>query len=492
MNLFEPIQRVALRRGRHPAIIWQDKTLTYAALLSAIERIAGALHEKGVRAGDVVAVQAYTLATHVPLALGIARLGAVSLPFTVTGHVWAPEIASMCRARFLVHGGDDARDFGIRGLAGQFTMEELGRSHAVAPPVADVPGDSPWRIALSSGTTGRPKAIPCSHESQLLKGAIFRALVASPADERMLVGMGPAVMFAANFWLRALLAGRTLVGSEAHPAAMFDAVHRHGVTHFVTSPGNAIAMMDFARSRGSAALKPAAAMRALVLGGSAVSSAQLQRFKERLAPNVFVVYGATEVGVVALSDTATQEADPGCAGAIPPWVEVQALAQDGSVLPVGKAGRLRMRVPGMASSYLLPDDDPSSQAFRDGWFHSSDIGCVTPEGTVRLRGRDDDVINLAGVKVDPADVEAVLARDAAIVECAVFAIALGAGSPQLAAAIVAAGEIDGAALRDRCLREIGPAGAPHFVFRVAALPRNEAGKLVRGQLLDCVRDAQQI
>ena len=492
MNLFEPIQRIALRRPSHPAIVSLDLVMTYANLASLTGRLAGALHERGVRAGDVVAVYTQGLVPHVPLTLAIARIGAVSLPLAATGQLWRPGTASRINVKFLVHGGEGASAFGFDGLQGDFSLEELSRSRADAPPVLDLPGDALWRIALSSGTTGRPKPIPCTVESQLIKGALFRALVASAPDERMLIGMGPAVMFAANFWLRALFAGRTLVGSEISPAGILDTIHRHHVTHLVTSPGNAIALMGAAKRSGAAMLKPAASMRAVVLGGSPVSPAQIEQLKQHVAPNVFVVYGATEVGVVAMSDAVTQEIDPSSAGAIPPWVEVQALADDGSVLPVGTPGRLRVRAPGMSRGYMLPQGEPATGAFKDGWFHPSDIGCVTPEGTIRLSGRDDDVINLSGTKVDPARVEAVLAQDDAVVDCAVFALLAPDGRPQLAAAVVLSRPMEGAALRDRCLREIGAPGTPQIVFVVSSLPRNEAGKLVRNQLADCVADAQRI
>jgi len=476
MNLFTQFERVALQRPDHPAIVTPDLTLGFGKLLAAVGALAGALHDRGVREGDVVAMQVRAQVPHVQLSLALARIGAVSLPLPgERGDDVRGDIVSLCKPKFFVHS--------------EAVVAELVRSQCTAPPVAAVGPDTVWRIVHSSGTTGRPKPIPCTHTAQLLKCALYASFMPSTPDERVFVAMGPAIMFAINYWMRPLLSGSTLaVGptlANAGAGAVLDAIHTLRATHLVTSPGNALTLLAAARKRGGAFLEPAASMRVLVLGGSAVAPAQQALFKKHIAPELFISYGMTEVGLVALSDAATQADDPSCAGAIPPWLEVQAVGEDGAPLPPGSAGRLRMRGATMATGYWSEAGEDAA-AFRDGWFHSRDVGRVTPGGRIYVEGREGDVINLAGAKIDPLRVEAVIASEPGVHDCAVFVRESGMGLPRLAAAVVlspgSTTRVAAGALRDRCRRELGIAATPVDFFEVASLPRNSAGKLMRGEL----------
>ena len=190
-------------------------------------------------------------------------------------------------------------------------------------------------------------------------------------------------------------------------------------------------------------------------------------------------------GFVAQADASLLAHDPATAGRVLPWVELEAVDDDGRPLPPGATGQLRMRSPYLASGYIGATG-AAAAAFRDGWFYSSDRGMVTAEGLVYLDGRD-DVLNLDGVKVPASRIEAVVAQDPAILECVALTMPDRVGQAQLLMVVVAPQGVDGEALRPRCLDALDPALVPAAVLVVDQLPHNSAGKVVRHEVAALVR-----
>jgi acyl-CoA synthetase (AMP-forming)/AMP-acid ligase II len=163
-----------------------------------------------------------------------------------------------------------------------------------------------------------------------------------------------------------------------------------------------------------------------------------------------------------------------------PGVEVQAVDADDQPLPPGTEGVLRVRSGGCAGAYF---DAPAASAlvFRDGWVYPGDVGTVAPDGLVTLAGRPSEVINQGGVKVLPQLVEDVLLSVPEIGEAAAFGVPDDMGITRVWAAIVPNGRVDMSAVHALC-RERLRMRAPTSILQMEALPRNEAGKVLRDVL----------
>lgn len=491
MNVIEAFTRQAMIRPQSPALLLGERTITYGAMARHVSQLAESLRQLGVARGDVVAIVAPQFAQHIGLTLAVAQLGATSLPLPASAREGENEaIAQMCNAAWLVHNQPGAFRVDAPCIRQQVSLKSLNTGpHASTPPVAQTePGDI-WRIGLSSGTTGRPKPIAFSHASAVLRSQLMLALFPSAPEERVMVFMGASLQFSVGYWMRTLSAGGALVAGDRDPHAAMEALREQRVTFLLTSPGNAIALAKVAMAPGSPYADPPPALKTLCVGGSTVAPAMRRNFTRHLCPNLVINYGTSELGLVALFDTAMQERKPGSAGRVVPWVDLQALDDEGKPLPAGKRGRLRMRSPLMASGYVGADPETAS-AFRDGWFHSTDIGAVAADGTVHLAGREGDVLNLSGVKVDPAQVEEAICSDPAVIECAALAAPAKSGRMALVAAVVAPQPVDKEALKKRCHDRLGAALVPKGVFQLPSLPRNEAGKVMRNQVLDMIRQLQ--
>jgi acyl-CoA synthetase (AMP-forming)/AMP-acid ligase II len=155
-------------------------------------------------------------------------------------------------------------------------------------------------------------------------------------------------------------------------------------------------------------------------------------------------------------------------------------------LPTGASGPLRFRSPCISSGYAGPPQPDGTNAFRNGWFYSNDVGYVTPDGLVYLAGRKNDIINLSGVKLDPERIEAAILQDETIKECVVVDVPGRLGQPLLVAVVVGGDAGGDDALRRRCLA-VDPSAVPKIVLRAQSLPRNASGKILRAKVREGVR-----
>lgn len=127
-----------------------------------------------------------------------------------------------------------------------------------------------------------------------------------------------------------------------------------------------------------------------------------------------------------------------------------------------------------------------ARAFRGGWYYSGDVGSVNNAGYLFLAGRQDDLINLGGNKLDPVGIEAVINALPGVIESAVVAVVAANDRPT----VVAAREpVDPKVIRQACLDQLGRQAVPQAVVFTPALPRNGGGKIMRPEAAEMARRA---
>jgi len=135
----------------------------------------------------------------------------------------------------------------------------------------------------------------------------------------------------------------------------------------------------------------------------------------------------------------------------------------------------------MACEYFR-DPEESRKFFRDGWFYPGDRGRLLADGLLVLSGRESELINCGGVKIDAALIDQSLLDHEGVIDAAAFGIEGKTGIQEVAAALVVADGFDFEALHAALLAKLGKVGAPQQFFRVKEIPRNEMGKVMRTQL----------
>lgn len=216
-------------------------------------------------------------------------------------------------------------------------------------------------------------------------------------------------------------------------------------------------------------------------GGSAVPIDVRRAIEERVTPLLYVRYASTESGAIAMAGPGEHD-EAESVGRPLPGVELQIVDAEGSVLPVGESGRIRLRAPGVATGYLDGGEQTASR-FRDGWFWPGDVGTLRADGSLIVQGRQDDMMILNGINIFPGEIERVLERHPDVRVAAALPVqsTIHGQIPVAAVELVEAASVTPAELQ-RFAREHLALRAPRRVIILPSLPRNSQGKILRREI----------
>ncbi len=337
-------------------------------------------------------------------------------------------------------------------------------------------------IGFTSGTTGRPKATVHFHRDVMAICRVVADHVVQPVPGDVFIGTAP---LAFTFGLGGLLlfplhgGAASVLMPHGSAAAFADAVRRHRATVCFTVP------TFYQRLAPLAVEKPFPSLRLCVSSGEALPSAVRRRWQQATGLALAELLGATEM-LHAFVGARGDDIREGFIGRALPGYEIAILDPAGRVVAPGEPGRLAVRGP-TGCRYL---DDPRQRDYvQNGWNLTGDTCAVDADGYLRYHARADDMIVSSGYNISGIEVEAVLMEHPAVAECAVV------GSPdpergQVVTAWVVPREESSAAaplaeaLRAHVRQHLAPYKYPRRIHFLAALPRNESGKLQRFRLAE--------
>jgi acyl-coenzyme A synthetase/AMP-(fatty) acid ligase len=223
-------------------------------------------------------------------------------------------------------------------------------------------------------------------------------------------------------------------------------------------------------------------LRALVPAGSVVSDRLRQQVLETLSPNLYVRYGTTETGPITDATPYEVSTVSGTVGRPLSGVQVEVVDENGTALPRGDIGQIRIRSPGMIDHYL-GDDEATERAFSEGWFLPGDLGKFTPDGQLIFLGRADQMMIMDGINIYPAEIEAVVARHPAVCESAAIPLhsAVHQDIPVCAVALHQGESITEQELLDFAFQRLG-SHYPRRIIILEKIPRSAQGKVLLQQL----------
>ena len=353
-------------------------------------------------------------------------------------------------------------------------LDELGRR----PRAAGLPAGTAV-IKTSSASTGAARGIAASADSLLADDRALTATMGIGPDDRLLA----TVPFSHSYGLSslvvpALVRGTTLVlpGSD-DPFAPLAAAAAAGATVFPTVPAYLGAL---ARLAEPAPLPPA--LRLVVSAGAPLPADTSARFHDRYGLPVHVFYGASECGGICY-DREGGAAERGTVGEPVDGVtvEIEPLAGAGPRAP-GEGGRVVVRSAAAALGYV-PDPAGAERRLGGGRYATDDLGAWRG-GELALTGRLNDLINVKGKKVNPREVERVLAALPGVEDVLVVP-APGAGDrEQVVRAVVACrpGSLAADQVLAWCRSRLAEHKVPRSVVLVDEVPRTDRGKVDRRAL----------
>ncbi|MCY4190116.1 MAG: AMP-binding protein, partial [Rhodospirillaceae bacterium] len=170
-------------------------------------------------------------------------------------------------------------------------------------------------------------------------------------------------------------------------------------------------------------------------------------------------------------------------------VDMRIADGNGNEVPNGEPGEVIVRAPNVTKGYLeLPEEN--AKAFRDGWFHTGDVGLMDDEGFMYLVDRKKDMIITGGENVYSLEVEAILYQHPSVGECAVVGLPDSKyGEALLAAVVLQPGEtVTAEALVAHCRDRIGGYKIPRQFAFLPELPKSAMGKILKTSLRETYSD----
>ncbi|MGH7526192.1 MAG: acyl-CoA synthetase [Gemmatimonadales bacterium] len=482
------VSRAHAHAGR-VAILDRDARHTYADLLAASARVAGALLAGRADLNEArVAFVTESDFSHVASQWGIWRAGGIAVPLA-TSHPpaeWEYTLRD-AGAELLVAG--PAFGEALRPLAERAGVRMLTTAQALEGPApADLPAVAPGRRAMmvyTSGTTGRPKGVVTTHDNLASQvTCLIEAWGWVPDDRILLVLPLHHVHGIVNVLTCALWAGAVCEMAPAVDAdAVWDRLASGELTLFMAVPTiyqRLITAWEAAPPERQRALSAGCSRLRLMVSGSAALPVQtLERWRAISGHTLLERYGMTEIGM-ALSNPLRGERRPGFVGTPLPGVQVRLVDEEGRPVPSDTPGEIEVRGGNVFLEYW-GRPDATREAFRDGWFRTGDVA-VMEDGGYRILGRTSvDIIKTGGYKVSALEIEETLRTHPAILECAVVGVVDPEWGERVAAAVElrTGASLDLETLKRWAKERLAPYKIPRALRVVATLPRNVMGKVTK-------------
>lgn len=488
-TLPELFAEITATYAARPAIVTGEQTVTYAELGERVRAVAAELERRGVRRGDGVGILFRNSAEFVIAYWAALYAGALAVP--LNAHYQRNEILYFideCQLKIILT-NESYQGLCASILPDAHTLCELLLSetwNALAParqrqPLAVDP-NTPVMYQFSSGSTGRPKRIARNHTKLLWELDTLHSALQTNADDRFL---GVAPFSHVNGLTRTLLSSFR-AGAALYPVAQFDRqqvadlIARQRLTVFIAVP---FMFITLAQTR----FEPApnfSSLRLLVSASAPLPVKYNREFYAKFGAYIRQLYGSTETGTMSvnLSDEAALAETLDSVGAPLPHIQFAIVNDSGARVETGATGQVLVASPGAIDGYDgLPE--LNAEVFRDGFFHTGDLGWLDSQGRLYLQGRIKFLINKGGFKIDPREVEEALEEHPGIEEVAVVGVPTAYGDEKVKAVIVRRGPCTEVELAEFCRGKIADFKIPSvFEFR-EEMPKSPTGKLRRGLLV---------
>jgi long-chain acyl-CoA synthetase len=499
-------------------IVHEGERWSFERFYSAVDALAGRLQQGlGIGPGDRVAIAMRNRPEWAVVFVAVALIGAVPAPLNSFG--LRDELCTnlrdltpswlLCDADRHARVADDLAGLACRAIVvdapcatGERPDAEPDWAAMIAPggpafvPPSLQPGDSAL-ILFTSGASSQAKGVLSSHRAvcqALFNIDYIGALSAMTSPDivaaMMARGLQPTTLTAVPLFhvsglhaqlLTALRHGRRLVFLPRwDPAKALTLIRDEQVTQFNGAPamvGQLLAQPGFDDPALTGTLA------ALGFGGAGLPQRLIDEVLTRRGDSMSGIgFGLTETnGVGAACSGRLFQHRPAASGLLSPIVEMHAFESDGTQLPTGEVGELRVRGVTVMTGYW-GQPEASARALHDGWFHTGDIGRIDAQGYVHIVDRLKDVINRHGEKIAALEVESCLLQHPGILEAAVFARPdASTGEAVVAVCALAEGvDLTSDEVRAHVAQRLAAYKVPAEVhLRQEALPRNPAGKLLK-------------
>ncbi|MFT5152409.1 MAG: long-chain acyl-CoA synthetase, partial [Planctomycetota bacterium] len=534
--VFEPLslpatfRRTVERFPDNRALVFMNRTLTWAQLGSEVERAAAGLAGLGVEQGTRVAVQLpnipqTVISFYAALSLGaeVVMTNPLYTPRELE-HQWKdsgcthaivsdfgfeqkirPERDRFGVQHYVIASIPEYMRFPLKQLAplklrkqdpplvakvapgaGITSFRDLLSNGRRAPDVVDIDLDAPACLQYTGGTTGPSKGAVLTHRNlsvnvqqihgwftglELGKEVILNCLPLFHVFG-LSVGMNWAVYSGAAM---------ILMPNPRDSKALVKNIAKHGVTLFPGVP----ALFNTLNNYPGISDIDVSSVKYCFSGSAPMAEDVLRRFEELTGAVIVEGFGMSETSPVTHCNPLGGVRKIGTVGI--PVAETDSRIVDidtgKTEMPVGEEGELVIRGPQVMAGYWQRPEE-TENAIRDGWMHTGDLAVMDEDGYFSIVGRKKDMIIRGGFKIFPDEVDAVLMSHDSILEVATIGVPDGDAGEKVKSFVVLqpGAELDAETLRTWCREELAAYKVPKEVEFLDELPKSSVMKILRREL----------
>lgn len=487
------------------ALAYNDRRLTYEELDYAVNQTANAFLADGMTKGDMIMVMSKNSLDFVISAFALARIGAVMIPINymlnrgdveyIVDHAAAVGFLASQEYAYLLDQAAGNQEIKYRylmdtvssyGKNGEWKpLSQVQKTQSKVLVEADLRDDDVIQILYTSGTESRPKGVMLTHKnliseyvSSVIDGKMEAKDVAIHAlplyhSAQLHVFLGPSIY----------LGSSGIILGASSPELILKTIEEEKATLLFCPPTVWIGLLrhpDFDK-------RDLSSLEKCYYGAAIMPKEILKELAERLPKAKFWnFYGQTEVAPLA---TALQPEDQlrklGSAGRATLNVQTKIVDNEDNEVPRGEIGEIVHRTPHAMKGYLH-EPEKTAEAFRNGWFHSGDLGVMDEEGYITIIDRKKDMINTGGINVSSREVEETIYQLPGVTEVAVISIPDAYWIEAVTAIVVpkVGAKLTEEMIIDFCQEKLSKHKVPKYVEITHELPKNPSGKVLKRALRD--------
>lgn len=331
---------------------------------------------------------------------------------------------------------------------------------------ASLTADKAVRVHYGSGTTGRQKCMVKTGKNHAFRIWQYQRKLHFDRNSRYLVTQSFCLQGIYLHATTCLRAGGTCVLNQTQP--LHGSLSQYDITHASFLPGILAQTLEAVPDEFA---KPKR-LRITTFGGR-VSQDLRARAQQVLGAEILESYSTNETGSICTIG-------PDGRGEVLPGMRVEAVDESGAPV-TGVPGRIRVKSDGCIDGYR-DDKEATDRMFQDGWFYPGDIGVMHGSEWLELIGRQDDLINIAGVKLDPAALEEQLRQAFEVDDLCITSVPGALGNEQVCVALVLNNSTRLRDIQEAMAAKMPPIVGPVRLLKVSKIPRTKTGKARRNRL----------
>jgi long-chain acyl-CoA synthetase len=515
LNLASIVRHNAKLSPQNEAIVWDKVRLTYGELEKLSNRVANALVEMGIGHGDNVALNCPNLPFFPIVYYAIMKVGAAVVPlcvlfkadeleyhlrdseakavFVFEGTAELPMLEETKKAFDRVDGCENlivlTKDpAGASPIPEHKTLTQISSDKSDEFEIYPTAPDDTCAILYTSGTTGKPKGAELTHLNLFSNvvatyGIHLPVLDFTDGMQKTVVitlplfhTTGQTVQMNTNIYA----GNRVVLLPRFDPKATLDTMAAEKVNFWVGVPTMYWALLKYAEENEYDLTPIAEHMKVASSGGAPMPVELMQAFQEKFNVRVMEGYGLSETSPLATFNHFARPTKPGTVGQAILGVEVRCFDDDDNEVERGQRGEIVIRGANVMKGYYKRPD-ATAEAFRNGWFHTGDIGIIDEEGYVSIVDRKKDMILRGGYNVYPRELEEIIITHPAVSLCAVIGVPDERLGEEVKAFVVLKkdAELTEQDLIDWCRERMAANKYPRFVEFRTELPIGNTGKIFK-------------